>query len=285
MKSTWIAVGLSTFVHGLILLGLFIVWDATPDIQDFQAPTFIQASLLQLKEQPKVPSREEVKKQQAAKRLAAEKLKQEQERIKSDRLKQEKQKQDRIAKEKQAREKQLAEAKKRAIKERELKKQKTLEQQKREAQQRLEQEALQKQAKKEQSELEQTLLNQRLTDEKRQLEARIRAEQAAQQAQDDAALARSYSDLIRRRIEERWNRPLSARNGMEALLQLNLIPTGEIIHASITRSSGNPAFDRSALKAVNQVGRFDELSEMPPRVFEENFRQFQLLFKPTDLNR
>ena len=80
-----------------------------------------------------------------------------------------------------------------------------------------------------------------------------------------------------------WSRPPSARNGMETLLSIQLIPTGEVVSVSVLKSSGNGAFDRSAINAVEKAGSFPELKNLPPREFERTFRRFRLLFRPEDL--
>ncbi len=111
------------------------------------------------------------------------------------------------------------------------------------------------------------------------------AEQSAaqQQALSESQMADSYAALIQSVITNNWSRPPSARNGMEVLLSLQLIPTGEVINVTVLRSSGDAAFDRSAINAVEKADRFPELQKLPPRVFERQFRRFRLLFKPEDL--
>ncbi|KAA1190110.1 cell envelope integrity protein TolA [Pseudohalioglobus sediminis] len=96
-------------------------------------------------------------------------------------------------------------------------------------------------------------------------------------------MAASYAALIQQTVTNYWNRPPSARNGMEALLQIQLVPTGEVVSVSVLKSSGNSAFDRSAMNAVEKAGSFPELRNLPTREFEKNFRRFRLLFKPEDL--
>ena len=102
-------------------------------------------------------------------------------------------------------------------------------------------------------------------------------------AAEDERLAASYVALISRMISERWTRPLNARNDMETELIIQLIPTGEVVSVAVVRSSGLPAFDRSAVMAVRKAERFPELQNLPPRVFEQNFRKLRLKFKPEDL--
>lgn len=120
-----------------------------------------------------------------------------------------------------------------------------------------------------------------------ELAALARAELADAAAQEQTAtaeeMAASYAALIRQTVEGYWSRPPSARNGMEVLLAIQLIPTGEVVSVSIVQSSGNTAFDRSAVNAVNQAGAFPELQKLPTREFERTFRRFSLLFRPEDL--
>lgn len=103
-----------------------------------------------------------------------------------------------------------------------------------------------------------------------------------EQASDDD-IAQSYVALISQTVQNNWSRPPSARNGMEAELIIQLIPTGEVVSVTVARSSGVLAFDRSAVNAVKKAHRFPQLQQLPSRVFEKSFRQFRLLFKPEDL--
>jgi colicin import membrane protein len=110
-------------------------------------------------------------------------------------------------------------------------------------------------------------------EESQQMEATATAEE----------MALSYAALIQQTVVNYWSRPPSARNGMEALLQIQLIPTGEVVSVSVLKSSGNTAFDRSAINAVEKAGSFPELKNLPTREFEKTFRRFRLLFRPEDL--
>jgi colicin import membrane protein len=66
-------------------------------------------------------------------------------------------------------------------------------------------------------------------------------------------------------------------------LLIKLVPTGQVISVQLIETSGNEAFDRSAVQAVYKVGHFDRLRELDIQNFEKTFRQFQLVFKPDDL--
>ena len=89
--------------------------------------------------------------------------------------------------------------------------------------------------------------------------------------------------LMQARITQNWRRPPSARNGMEVLLIISLVPTGEVVGISVSSSSGSTAFDRSAIAAVKRVARFPEVTVLSISDFERYFRRFPLRFKPEDL--
>jgi colicin import membrane protein len=108
-------------------------------------------------------------------------------------------------------------------------------------------------------------------------------EEQAQAALTADEMTGSYAALIQQTVMNYWSRPPSARNGMEALLAIQLIPTGEVISVTLLKSSGSTAFDRSAINAVQKAGSFPELKQLPTREFEKTFRQFRLLFRPEDL--
>ena len=118
-----------------------------------------------------------------------------------------------------------------------------------------------------------------------------RAELAAALDREDSAagavtaeeMSASYAASIRDTVESYWSAPPSARNGMQALLAIQLVPTGELVSVSVLRSSGSAAFDRSALNAVEKAAAFPELRNLPRREFERRFRRFQLLFRPETL--
>ena len=124
-------------------------------------------------------------------------------------------------------------------------------------------------------------------DERRQREKEMALamamEEETQMAESDTDLAMAYTDSIRAAIEDNWSRPPSARRDMEVVLRLQLIPTGEVVSVSVVKSSGNEAFDTSAINAVKKAERFPEVADASPQVFERHLRSFQLVFRPEDL--
>ena len=106
---------------------------------------------------------------------------------------------------------------------------------------------------------------------------------AAEAARTEFELVQSATALIQQAVQETWSRPPSARNGMRAVLQIRMLPTGEVLDAVITQSSGDPAFDRSAENALYRAAPFRELQSLPISVFNANFRSLSLIFEPEDL--
>ncbi len=127
--------------------------------------------------------------------------------------------------------------------------------------------------------------------EQQQREAQARMDAALQQEEQflsdrsDDVSVKSYESLIQERVIESWSRPPSARNGMQTVLEIQMVPTGQVVNVRVIRGSGDTAFDRSAEQAVRRVDRFTEIQGMPSDIFERHFRVFRLLFQPEDLRQ
>ncbi|MCS5586886.1 MAG: TonB family protein [Porticoccaceae bacterium] len=111
----------------------------------------------------------------------------------------------------------------------------------------------------------------------------LRQEQALLNAEEDKKVANSYLQLIQKRLSQHWSRPPSARRGMEALIELKLVPTGRIAGVKILQSSGDVAFNRAVEQAAFKAEQFEELQKMDARVFEQYFRSVKVVFSPEDL--
>ncbi len=242
-------------LHGLLVAFVVVGWQSAQLPKQKVTPRYVEATLVTI--QPKTAESKKAKKT-TKKVVDLTAKRREQERLKAAAKKK------RLAKEKAERERlrKLAEKKKREEdakqkKAKQLAEQKRQQQLERERQQRLAQEAAFAQA--------------------------MAEEENWMAEQEQAASAQSYVALMAQRIEQNWSRPPSARRGMKCELQIQLVPTGEVINVTIVKSSGNSAFDRSAEQAVKRVGRFEELQQMPSDLFEQYFRQLTLVFNPQDL--
>jgi len=212
------------------------------------------------------PKKEEVKKQEEEKAISlAKKKEEEKKQAEVEKQKQEDLKKVEIEKKKQEEEKKKKDEEEKKKKEQEAKK-KAEEQKKREAD-----------AKRKKLEA------QRKAELARELSDEVAEDEQYLDAQADEEAAMSYMDVIREAVARNWSRPPSARNGMVVVLTIRLIPNGQVVDVSVATSSGSDAYDRSAVAAVHKAERFPELQELPSHVFDANYRQFNISFRPEDL--
>lgn len=118
--------------------------------------------------------------------------------------------------------------------------------------------------------------------EKKAFEAALASEEQFLGELEDQEKLGSMQMRIKTYVEQKWSRPPSARSGMQALLRITLLSTGEVAGVHVIQSSGNAAFDRSAEQAVHKAGPFRELMDLKPHQ-REAFREFNMLFKPEDI--
>ena len=105
---------------------------------------------------------------------------------------------------------------------------------------------------------------------------------AVANARQGQEAANSFINLVRRAVEQAWVIPPNVPGGATAEVAVRLGPSGELFGASITRSSGDSAFDRSAIQAVEAAAPFAELRQLPANL-QRDYRQFNLRFTPGDV--
>ena len=115
------------------------------------------------------------------------------------------------------------------------------------------------------------------------LEDQFAEEDEALQHDEEQEAVAAYSAQMIAMIEQNWSRPPSARNNMQVVLEIQLIPSGDVVSVNVKTGSGNAAMDRAAMLAVEKIGCFDFLQGMPTLLFEKNFRTMILKFNPQDL--
>ncbi|RYZ90122.1 MAG: TonB C-terminal domain-containing protein, partial [Moraxellaceae bacterium] len=134
--------------------------------------------------------------------------------------------------------------------------------------------------------LEDKIRKEKQAEKKKQEQLKLKqAEERQVRAEQSEEAANSYLAMIKDRIERKWNRPPSARNGMACVLLISIVPTGRIVDVDVVKSSGSDEFDRSAEQAVRAVEQFKELQGMDPELFEQDFRELEILFRPEDLRQ
>lgn len=88
-----------------------------------------------------------------------------------------------------------------------------------------------------------------------------------------------YSSSIRNQVLQNWIRPSKINFNLKTEIEIILVPTGEILSATVVKGSGNNIFDESALRAISKVNSFEGLN-MQMNLFDEHFRNFILIFSP-----
>ena len=110
------------------------------------------------------------------------------------------------------------------------------------------------------------------------------AEQALQaQLAEEAAQARAQSALsefipyIQEKVQNNWLRPLGSPPGLSCVIQVKLIPGGEVVGTRVVRSSGNQLFDESVERAVQKASPLPLQDD--PALFKY-FREINFNFVP-----
>lgn len=270
---------LSVFLHTALLVFVIVKFDFLKEEPEPYQPHFVTATLVDLvpktkpaPQQPKEqildgkknPELKQIKQQQEQERQEAEAKAQD------EKIQEQKEKADAEAKVQDEKLK-LEKAKKEADEKSKAEKQKKLEE---EQKQKLEQDKKKRR-------------DQQAKDEQKALEAAMQKEdQMLSNRVDDVNVnTKSYDQLIAERVSQNWSRPPSAVKGMVTVLEIRMLPTGQVVGVNVVKSSGDAAFDRSAEQAVKKVDRFEEVKNIPPDVFERRYRQFTFTFNPEDLRR
>lgn len=286
-------------IHVLLFAMLFVSFHFAPELPP--ARPIVQATLYQLKSQSQATTQTTQKIAGEAQKTKARQYEVEQmETKKEEQKKQEAAEQKKVEAAKQAEAKKAEEAKKAAEqkkladiakkKSEEEKKKAAVEEAKKkayEAEKKKAEAAKKKLAEAEKKRKQQEAARKAANDQKAQALAELLGDTTErQQAQADEVgdqVAGNYDDLIRRYVAQVWNRPPSARNGMSVTVQVNMLPGGLISNVSVVRSSGDVAFDNSAVTAVRSVGQIAEMQGISSSDFAP-YRSFKMTFTPEDLD-
>lgn len=257
-KNYALAISVSLALHATVLLAMIVGWESAPIKRELKRPNYVKAQLVQLEAKSTKAQPQEDK----PKIVDLTKKRKEQERLQK------------LAEQKKQRELQ---------KKRELEKKKKAEadRKKKEAEEKAKAAEEKKRREAEQKRKEELQLQR----EQEAFEKALQQEQQALLEQAYANEAQSFIAIIQQRIINNWSRPPSARNGMECELLIKLVPTGRVVNVDVVRSSGNSLFDRSAVQAVKKAEQFPEIQKMKPEVFEQYYRELQLIFRPQDLRQ
>jgi colicin import membrane protein len=135
-------------------------------------------------------------------------------------------------------------------------------------------------AKRRQQEAERSLKEQLASEERQRAEAKRKQEEAAALEQKLASARNQYEPVIRQKVERNWTPLPGIGKGLSCTVRVRLVAGGEVIGASVTRSSGNARFDRSAENAVYKASPLPVPAD--PDVFSQDFQEFDFEFKPEE---
>jgi colicin import membrane protein len=205
----------------------------------------------------------EQQKQETQKRQEQER---EQERVREEQLVREREAQEKIVKEKAAEEQRAVERKQQADAERQ-KKAEAERQQKAEAERKRVAEIERKQRERAAAEAEAR---------EKQLRDQLAEEEGLMQARSSPAMSQ-YAAQIQQHVERQWNRPASARSGLECVVAVSQSPNGTVLRVQVEQCNGDAAVKQSIENAVQKASPLPLPSDM--RLFERNLR---FIFKPAD---
>ncbi len=108
-------------------------------------------------------------------------------------------------------------------------------------------------------------------------EQALQAQIAAEDATRDQSIISQYVGIIGDRVRRNWIQPPSSRVGLSCVVQVQLLPGGDVISAQVVQSSGDAAFDRSVEAAVYRAA---PLPLPPDPGLFESFRTLTFNFSP-----
>ena len=115
---------------------------------------------------------------------------------------------------------------------------------------------------------------------KRKADAKRKAEQARIASENASRLEQSTvnaKDIVRRKVNQKWIRPISLKGKFQCVIKVKLFPGGGVMDARVIKSSGNAVFDRSA---VNAVWKAEPLPVPKDPALFAKFKSFSFIFKP-----
>ena len=108
------------------------------------------------------------------------------------------------------------------------------------------------------------------------LQEELEAELDAEQQQRDLSVIQKYQILIGREIENKFNK-LGLPKGLSCVILIRMLEGGQVVEASIVKSSGNDLFDKRAETAVYSASPLPAPNES--RIFKQ-IRDIRLTFEP-----
>ena len=132
---------------------------------------------------------------------------------------------------------------------------------------------LAEQKRREEEDMQRRMLEESLAAETSQLRAQA---DAARRASETDRLVRQYQALISAKIRGNTRLPENLPGNPQAVFRLSVLPTGEIVKITLTKSSGNAAYDEAVRRGI------EKSSPLPlpaDKTAAEKFRDLELKHK------
>jgi colicin import membrane protein len=259
LRSHPIAITYSIALHVAIAATLMLGFDFSSRPRGMQQVTAIQARVVD-----ESAIRREMERIAAAERAEQEKARRERERerAETERVEKARQEQLRVQREDAAKAEREREAEARREREAQAQREREAEEQRQAEQRRREEEARRQAEARKQAQLE------------AELAAALAAEDEARRA-EEAGLLDQYLRAIHDKIQRNWTQPLSARPGLECVINVTQIPSGDVVGVSFGPCNGDDAVKRSIEAAVQRA------SPLPRPPVQSLFnRSLEVTFKP-----
>lgn len=215
--------------------------------------------------------REQEQKAEQERQETVQRQEREQERMRQEQATRERQEQERVAQQKAAEQRALERKQQEAEQQRKAEAEK---QAKLEAERKRVAEIQRKQREREEAERRQVQAEADAREQ--QLRDQLAAEEGIMQARASGAM-NQYAAMIQQHVERQWNRPPSARSGIECEVSVSQSPSGTVLRVQVGRCNGDQAVKQSIENAVQRASPLPLPTDM--RLFDRNLR---FIFKPAD---
>jgi colicin import membrane protein len=145
----------------------------------------------------------------------------------------------------------------------------------------LEREAAERRKREEEQARQQELARQEQLRRERAAEERAAKERAAAEARAaHQALVDDFKARISAKVRTRVVMPPNISGNPEAVYEVILLPGGDVLRATLKKSSGVPAYDTAVARAINAAAPLPVPED--PKLFQQYFRKFNLSFRPKE---
>lgn len=86
--------------------------------------------------------------------------------------------------------------------------------------------------------------------------------------------------VLGKRLSSNWYKPAGAADDLSTIVQLKMSRDGKVATVRLSKSSGNSAFDNSAINAVKSIGTIDEVRQLSDADFQKAYASRSIQFTP-----